>query len=291
MRRDEISSFVFNQFFFLPTPQDMLKFASTAVNTFLLAGTTLLLILVVMSGSTDSFPINRFYWVQADTSNIPNAPSTSRWTFWGVCELGRDGNNNCPSLGPAYPFSPVDNFGSNSNVPSSFVDSRDTYYYLSRFAFALILIALVFTGVSFICSIFAYCWKSARHVMVLFVTLALLLDAAGVSCQTAAIALGRNAFHSENLASSLGSDMLGMAWASVACLILIFLICCYTGMRRGFQMRRARTEEERQEQAAFEQKQSVYLPPPEPQPLGPPSESGGIKFFKIRRNKAESDTE
>ncbi|CAI4966802.1 AVN_HP_G0080830.mRNA.1.CDS.1 [Saccharomyces cerevisiae] len=43
-----------------------------------LAGNTLLLILMIISGATDHYPVNRFYWVQGNTTGIPNAGDETR---------------------------------------------------------------------------------------------------------------------------------------------------------------------------------------------------------------------
>lgn len=103
-------SFLFLSFYFtfthslLDCPSPTMRVINTFFNLFFLAGACLLLIFTVLAGSSKHFPLNKFYWLEADTSNIPNSPAnTSAWTFWGVCD--KNDYSNC-KLGPAYPISP-----------------------------------------------------------------------------------------------------------------------------------------------------------------------------------------
>ena len=57
--------------------------------------------LVVLSGVTGSTPLNRIYYLRADTSGITGARPTSQWTFWFVCGAN---NDNCGSTVPALPL-------------------------------------------------------------------------------------------------------------------------------------------------------------------------------------------
>lgn len=184
------------------------------------AGNTLLLILIILSGATDSYPVSSFYWVQGDTNGIPNAPSLTRWTFWGACS--RDGGNtNCGSnLSPAYPISPVDNFGTKTNVPSKFISDRDSFYYLTRFAFCFFWIALAFIGVSFLLYIGTWCSYGFSQVVWLLTAVGCLFNVTAVVLQTAASVMARNAFSDADRSTHLGSQLFGIAWASLALSLL-----------------------------------------------------------------------
>ncbi|KAJ6071601.1 hypothetical protein N7499_009615 [Penicillium canescens] len=57
-------------------------------------------------GARNSTPLNEIYFLQADTGNIPGAPSISRWTFWNVCGVTNNGRNDCGKSHPDYPFDP-----------------------------------------------------------------------------------------------------------------------------------------------------------------------------------------
>ncbi|QLQ82653.1 hypothetical protein HG537_0H04160 [Torulaspora globosa] len=184
------------------------------------AGNTLLLILIIISGGTNSYPISNFYWVQADTSGIPNAPNLTRWTFWGACST-ENGSTNCGDhLSPAYPISPLDNFGTKVNVPNKFITDRDAFYYLTRFAFCFFWIALALLGVSFLLYIGTWCSYGFSKVVFILTTVGTLFNVTAVILETAASVMARNAFSNAHRATRLGSDLFGIAWASVALCLL-----------------------------------------------------------------------
>lgn len=185
-----------------------------------LAGNTLLLILIILSGAVNNYPVNHFYWVQGDTRGIPNASDLTRWTFWGACERrGQEtfcGNN----LSPAYPISPVDNFGTTTNVPDSFISNRDSFYYLTRFSFCFFWIALAFIGISFLLYIGSWCSYGFAKVVWMLTAVGCLFNVTAVVLQTAASVMARNAFSDSNREASLGADLYGIAWASVSLSIM-----------------------------------------------------------------------
>lgn len=187
------------------------------------AGNTLLLILIIISGATNSNAVDGFYWVQGDTSDIPNAPSLTRWTFWGACSV-QDGSTHCGgNLSPAYPISPVDNFGTQSNVPEKFISNRDSFYYLTRFSFCFFWIALAFIGVSFLLYIGSWCSYGFSQVVWILTSVGCLFNVTAVVLQTAASVMARDAFSDADRATRLGSDLFGIAWASVALCLIEFV--------------------------------------------------------------------
>lgn len=184
------------------------------ITVLFLAGNTLLLILIILSGSLTQYPINRFYWIQADTSNIPNAPSTTRWTFWGACSI-ENGITTCGEhLAPATPISPMDNFDTTINVPAKFIDHRDHFYYLSRFSFCFFWIALAFIGVAFLLYFIAVCSKKIFQVVLILSIVGSIFNIIAVVLQTAVSVLARNAFHDADLSAKISAPLLGIAWAS-----------------------------------------------------------------------------
>lgn len=259
----------------------------------------MLLIFIVLSGSINHFPINKFYWIEADTSNISGAPDISRWTFWGLASE-ENGKNERQDLSPAYPFSPVDNFDTTQNVPSDFVSNRDTYYYLTRFSFAFFWITLAFVGVSLLISIFSVFSYSIIKVNSWLLTLALIFDAGAVAFETAAVVLGRNAFKDDNLYVHLGPALLGIAWASVAILIILFFVSWGELLAASYKKHKARVDSSKGEEAYIpqEQQEPIAAPPTtgqanyaeDPyaqQKQGTLNNESGIKFFKIRRHNKE----
>lgn len=90
---------------------------------FFMASSILLIFLTLLGGARNSNPLNQIYFLQADTSNIPGAPTTSRWTFWNVCSVTDNGRNDCGSSHPDFPFDPprANNFNTTENVPHQFI--------------------------------------------------------------------------------------------------------------------------------------------------------------------------
>ncbi|VEU21016.1 DEKNAAC101986 [Brettanomyces naardenensis] len=299
---------------------------SRILSVILLAGATLCLIFIVLSGSINSFPFDEFYWVQADTSKIPAAGGdVTRWTYWGICHpdaYDASNNGNCSSLGPDKPLSPYDNFGNSTSLPQDFVENRDTYYYLSRFSFPLLLIALFFSGISFLAQLIVPCWGSMRHVTVLFVTIGLILVLAGAATETAVSVLTKQKFKDAGYSAKLGSSMMGLLWASVACLLIVFFLTCCNSLRRAYITHRDLAANEKALELNQINQQPVEaqpdLAPAQSQlaaaplatqgaqaPLSPsetaedygqsqgalPSNEGGIRFFKIKRTSKNGDEE
>lgn len=68
----------------------------------LIAGSLLLLFLVVLSGVKDHSPLNKVYFLSADTSSIAGSGrSVSQWTYFYVCG---DNNADCGKPVPALPL-------------------------------------------------------------------------------------------------------------------------------------------------------------------------------------------
>ncbi|KAK5779796.1 hypothetical protein RI543_002919 [Arxiozyma heterogenica] len=190
-----------------------------------LAGNTLLLILIILSGSMTNYPIDRLYWIQGDTSGIPNAANTTRWTFWGACSIS-NGITECGEhLSPAAPISPLDNFDTKVNVPFKFISDRDTYYYLSRFSFCFFWIALAFIGVAFLLYILTFCSRFILQVVMILSIVGCIFNMVAVVLQTAVSVLARNAFHDADRKANVGAPLLGIAWAS---LVVAFIDMCLT---------------------------------------------------------------
>lgn len=275
-----------------------LSFTNKILTVLLLAGATLMLLFIVFSGAVKNYPFNHFYWVQADTSAISSADGDiSRWTFWGICHpesYDQGATDNCPHLGADVPISPYDNFGNSSAIPSDFINNRDNYYYLSRFSFPFILIALVFSGVSFICSIMAPCWLAMKQVVTFFIGLALIFCVTGASCITAVSVMTRNQFHDSGYEAKIGASSLGMVWASTACLLILFFLSCCSTAHKMYK------KQQNVDQSEYEKYQPNHdslpmpatLPQTEETVHAPQHESAGIRFFKIRRNqdKVEEDS-
>lgn len=90
---------------------------------FFMASALLLMWLTFLGGVRNSNPLNIIYFLQADTSAIPGAPTTSRWTFWNLCSV-EGGKSICGENVPDFPFDPASprNFGTTVNVPPRFFE-------------------------------------------------------------------------------------------------------------------------------------------------------------------------
>ncbi|KAI5964492.1 SUR7 [Candida theae] len=281
-----------------------MKLIGTFFNLFFLAGACLLLIFIVLSGSSRHFPLNKFYWLEADTTNISNSPAnTSAWTFWGVCD--KNDYSKCLT-GPAYPLSPEDNFDTTTNIPQDFLDNQSTYYYLSRFAFAFCLIALGFSGLAFIIDILGFCFTIIDKVVMFLVTAALFFAAAFASFQTAVTVLAKNAFSDAGRHATVGAKSMGIMWAAFVCLLICWGLTFAAIISNSYRKHMERVNQNKQEKeqgygynddAAGAHGQQGY-------PKGvaasrddssftrahvrdedEEANNGGIRFFKIKRNQ------
>ena len=129
---------------------------------------------IMLAGSTNHNPLTLFYFLEADTSKIHGAPTSSRWTFWNICTVSPTGRNICPNVHPAFPLDPPSgrNFGTTAGVPPQFIGTRE-YFYLTRFMFAFELIAMFFTVCSFFLGAVALCTRIGSYLSGFFAFLGL----------------------------------------------------------------------------------------------------------------------
>ncbi|KAL3228498.1 Protein SUR7 [Nakaseomyces bracarensis] len=277
-----------------------------------LAGNVLLLILIVLSGSIDNYPVNRFYWVEGNTSGIPNAPGVTRWTFWGACSYENNKLNCGEYLKPAAPISPVDNFHTKVNVPHSFISKRDAFYYLSRFSFCFFWIALAFVGVSFILFILTWCSKAITQVVFILLCFGCTFNVTAVVLIQAAAAMAKKAFSNDDRHGKVGPSLFGIAWASVFVVLceLVTVFYWFIKSRKegksifkesdmAFKQRtpdffsyknrqeKMPTMETTEVYTAEQTQPPVAAAPPATvvQPAQPETNHHGINFFKIRRSE------
>jgi SUR7/PalI family len=127
------------------------------------AGALLLMLFIFLAGAIDHSPINKFYFLEASTGNIPGAPAVSRWTFWNICSVS-NGRNVCGNVHPAFPLDPPShrNFNTTVNVPKQFIGTSK-YFYMTRFMYAFELIALFFSALALLLGILALCTRIASR--------------------------------------------------------------------------------------------------------------------------------
>jgi hypothetical protein len=159
------------------------------VSLILVAGGVLFMFFILLAGAVDGFPVNRWYFLQADTSNIPNAPPVSRWTYWNVC--GVDGSRTvCGDRGysnvhPAFPLNPPGRktFDTEINIPNNFLNT-DYYYLMTRFMFAFMLIALFFGVCALFTGLLALCTRIGAYLSGLLTMIAAFFQAIQVALMT-----------------------------------------------------------------------------------------------------------
>lgn len=272
-----------------------------------------MLFFIVLSGSSKnpSFPLDKFYWVEGDTSAIAGAPTTARWAFWGVCEKVGSSTKNCSSLGPAIAISPVDNFGTESGVPQYFIDNRDTFYYLSRVGWSTIIVALVFTIISLFLTVFLICSYQVQKITALFSFVGTLMNFAAAALLTAAIVLTKKHLSS----GKIGPSLMGLLWASATCNLIVSLTTFGACVRESYLRAKDKYAQESLYTETKPSESSGAVPvaaPPAQAPsaipyedpytaAGPenhsvahsePRSRSGINFFKINRNrKADEESE
>ncbi|KUL86536.1 hypothetical protein ZTR_04246 [Talaromyces verruculosus] len=196
---------------------------------FFTAGALVLMFLTFLGGVNNHTPLNNIYFLQVDTSSIPGAPSTSRWTFWNICAVS-DGKSQCGSSYPDFPFDPPSsrNFNTTTNIPGAFIGTHH-YYLLSRFMFPFMIIALFFATLSLFLGLLALCTRIGSYLSSVLAWIAWVFQAITTSLMTACYVQGRDHFNNNGESASLGSKVFGFMWAAVACLTLSTVLYCMGG--------------------------------------------------------------
>ena len=161
----------------------------SAVAIFLLAGGIVLQFFTILSGVVVHSPLNKVYFLQADTSGISSTsgtpvPNPARWTYFAICGVHNGNNAKCGKVSAATPFDPVKNFGTKINVPQGLIDHPSQYYYLSRVMWAFYIMALFFAVVALLLSVFAMCSRLAAKFTGLVTIIATVMQAVTASLMT-----------------------------------------------------------------------------------------------------------
>lgn len=205
------------------------------VSLILLAGGTLLQLLIVLSGGINSSPVNQIYFLQSTTDGIEDARNPTRWTYFALCGVNDNGNNaNCGSPVPALPFDPPhrNNFGTTQGVPDDFVDTS-YYYYMSRFPWVFLLISLLFAAIGLTTGLLAMCTKIGAYLSGMVVIVALFFQTLAAALYTVWIVKGRNAFNRDGQDAKIGPMALAFLWTSMCCFFLSTILFCIGGAVSG----------------------------------------------------------
>ncbi|KIY00146.1 uncharacterized protein Z520_03831 [Fonsecaea multimorphosa CBS 102226] len=230
------------------------------VSLVLLAGGLLFMFFILLAGAIDHGPVNKFYILQADTANIPGAPAVSRWSYWNVCGVlnGRThcGNQPYSHVHPAFPLDPASHrtFDTTVNVPQNFVHRHGYYFYMTRFMFAFMLMALFFGVCALFTGLLSLCTRLGSYLSGLLTMIAMVFQAIQVSLMTAAYVKGRNNFRNNGQSSDIGKYAFGFEWAAFVCFLICTILFCMggssrreprTSTRRGFKFRGRRSRSTR----------------------------------------------
>lgn len=185
----------------------------------------LLSFFLILNGGRKSGTLTKFYWLKANTLGYNDASRTTKWYNYMFCGY-QDGSNNlfnCSSKAPAKPFSPRDNFGASPNMASSFLNNRDTYYYLSRVAWAMLLIGVFFQACCLIPSLLSIfkLLKPMALVNLILTWISFFFIILAACLYTGCYVKAKKAFHSQNRMATLGSKNFGILWTTV-----FLLLCC-----------------------------------------------------------------
>lgn len=208
----------------------MLHRFATIVPLVLIAGSTLMLFFINLSGVQDSLTfLNKFYFSKATVKY------ERYWTMYAMCTPLGNGQVQCTKKEPAYPYDPVKNLGAGF-VPEEFDKNQKTYYYLSRIAYAAFLLALLLSIMSLLPVTISCCaWHGflTGFFASFVIGGALLFDVIAASLQTAAHVKGVNAFKKAGFLAQLGTPMFVCMWLSVATLFISWVWMIKVGVN-GF---------------------------------------------------------
>jgi len=204
----------------------------------LIAGSIVLIFFVVLSGVKDTSPLNKTYFLRADTSTLAGTNRTvSQWTYFYVCG---DGNTDCGAPVPAMPLGYAW-IGNNTGVPEHLAGSKGKgttstyYYYLWRFGWVFYLIGLFFDVVAFFTSLLAPCSRLASAFSGVVLAFALFWFSLATCLMTVTFVKARNVFRHAGLSAQIGKYAFGFTWgawaAMVLATILLFLGCGLGGHR------------------------------------------------------------
>ncbi|KAJ5846172.1 hypothetical protein N7534_009841 [Penicillium rubens] len=197
---------------------------------FFMAASILLIFLTLLGGARNSNPLNQIYFLQADTGNIPGAPTTSRWTFWNLCGV-TNGRNDCGETHVDFPFDPQATVTSTRPKMSlRSLSGRTNHYFLtSRFMFPFLIIGLFFAVCSFFTGMLAICTRIASYLSGFLAWIALTFQVITTCLMTAVFVQGRNAFENNGQNASLGVKAFAFMWTASVCQFLSCLLYCLGG--------------------------------------------------------------
>ncbi|RXG45471.1 hypothetical protein VDGE_02782 [Verticillium dahliae] len=208
------------------------KPAAGTAGLILLSGSLVLIFFVILSGVANTSPLNKTYFLEADTSGISGARDVTRWTYFYFCG---DNNRDCsnpraaPAFGRAWD-------GNAANVPDGLIGGHagDTtsrfYFYMWRFGWVFYLIALFFIVCAWFSSFLACCGRLGSAIAGLVSAAALFFYTIAVTLMTATFVKARDEFRSADRSANIGTYAFGFSWGAWAALFLATIAFCF-GLR------------------------------------------------------------
>ncbi|PVH72803.1 hypothetical protein DL98DRAFT_520319 [Cadophora sp. DSE1049] len=189
----------------------------------LIGGALVLMFFVVLSGVKDTTPLNKSWFLRADTSSFPGSGrAESYWTFWKVCATG---GGQCGSTVPALPFGYAW-VGGTEGVPAGLTGPRGKgttstyYYYLWRFGWVFYLMSITLTSFTFLFSLLAPCSRLASGFCGFLLAFSLFWFSLAASLMTVVFVKARDEFRSAGISASIGRYAFGFTWGAWAAMFL-----------------------------------------------------------------------
>ncbi|QLL32549.1 hypothetical protein HG536_0D00710 [Torulaspora globosa] len=193
-----------------------------AISYLFLIGAGLLCFFLILNGARSSGTLAKFYWFEANTNGFNNAPIITRWYNYRFCGVMGGNLVDCSKSVAAQAFSPRDNFGASSAMPSTFLNDRDAYYYLSRVGWAMLLIGLFFLILTIIpATVILFKTVTSMAIWLTVGTWTSLFFILLAAClYTGCYAKAKKGFHSQGRRGKMGPRNFAFIWTSVFLLLV-----------------------------------------------------------------------
>ncbi|CAG8979498.1 hypothetical protein HYALB_00013290 [Hymenoscyphus albidus] len=201
------------------------------VSLILIAGSIVLMFFVILSGVTGTTPLDKTYFLEADTTRIDGPRPISQWTYFYICGPG---NTDCGSPVPALPIGYAWN-GGNQGAPFELVGdygkgtTSKYFWYMWRFGWVFYLMGLIFNVISFFTCLLAPFSRLASGVSGFFVANALFWFTIAASLMTTVFVKARDVLINNGHPARVGRWAFGFTWGAWAAMFLatifLFLGC------------------------------------------------------------------
>ncbi|KAG5926708.1 hypothetical protein E4U42_003008, partial [Claviceps africana] len=192
----------------------------------LLATSILFLFFIILSAVSSATPLDKTYFLRANTAGITGARDWSQWTYFYVCG---DGNTDCTPAKAGMPIGRAWDAGA-QNVPDGLGGSygggttSHKFFYMWRFGWVFILMTLFFEIWAFLSGFLACCGRLGAAISFLVAGVALVCHTVASSLFTATFVMARNRFRGAGRDASLGRWGFGWIWGSYAALLVATLL-------------------------------------------------------------------